>query len=179
MKSAAPFLSPPGLEAKPMSLQSLEERLRQLGPEVPHESLIQAMREVVLAEVEQKGGGLRSRWGLTQKGLAPSIEEALRSEPNEVMTVWTCSLSGTLDECARWLESCFCHEKSVAFGGKRKRSAAGLASIAPGEADGYAAWLGREVRPLHPAFKATLPCNSSSPDPSGKLHGLGFTWRPF
>ena len=44
-------------------------------------------------------------------------------------------------------------EKSVAFGGKRKRSAAGLASIAPGEADGYAAWLGREVRPLHPASR--------------------------
>lgn len=40
-----------------MSLQSLEERLRQLGPEVPHESLIQAMREVVLAEVEQKVQG--------------------------------------------------------------------------------------------------------------------------
>ena len=47
--------------------------------------------------------------------LAKAIGSALRSEQREVMTLWTCSLSDTLGECARWLEGCFCHEKSVAF----------------------------------------------------------------
>ncbi|CAE7581434.1 unnamed protein product [Symbiodinium natans] len=40
-----------------VKFQLFFEKLRQLGPEVPHESLIQAMREVVLAEVEQKVQG--------------------------------------------------------------------------------------------------------------------------
>jgi len=37
-----------------MSLQSFEERLQELGPDPSRESLIQAMREAVMAEVEQK-----------------------------------------------------------------------------------------------------------------------------
>ena len=62
---------------------------------------------------------LRRKWsqdslGHTEKELAKSIEESLRSE----------HMSGTLGECGRWLEGCFCHEQSIAFRGKRKRVAA-------------------------------------------------------
>ena len=73
---------------------------------------------------------LRDKWsdesslGHTEVDLAKAIGSALRSEQNEVMTLWTCSLSGALGECARWLEGCFCHEKSIAFRGKRKRLSA-------------------------------------------------------
>lgn len=65
---------------------------------------------------------LRGKWsqdslGHTEKELANSSEQSLRSEHSELMTLWTCSLSGTLGECGRWLEGCFCHGQEEERGG--------------------------------------------------------------
>ncbi|CAE7229448.1 IREH1 [Symbiodinium sp. CCMP2592] len=111
---------------------------------------------------------LRDKWsdesslGHTEIDLAKTIGSALRSERNEVMTLWTCSLSGTLGECARWLEGCFCHEKTIAFRGKRKRSsAAGLGQHCP--------WKGKRLCSL--AWQGGGCFVSRMEGPDGELAG--------